>query len=214
MSSLLKSVSGFLDTVIRRGAPAVQQAAPAAAARAAAPAARPEIPGLPPRPQKIRAPTADGRAPSSPDDIDPALLKELYKVGPALKKQEVAKPTAPATGEDARRRQRFNELRRDEEAPAGRIAEADVATFLDWRAAGVAQAKPDVVGLARALACDDGTAAALLRTYGVPQIRQAGDLKVGLWAPGDALDLDDGVQEASLASTDDEPLPGRRRRKK
>mgnify|MGYP007023066833 CR=1 FL=1 len=33
-------------------------------------------------------------------------------------------------------------------------------------------------------------AAALLRTYGVPQIRQAGDLKVGLWAPGDALDLD------------------------
>ena len=28
-------------------------------------------------------------------------------------------------------------------------------------------------------------------TYGVPQIRQAGDLKVGLWAPGDALDLDD-----------------------
>ena len=77
MSSLLKSVSGFLDTVIRRGAPAVQQAAPAAA-RAAAPAARPEIPGLPPRPQKIRAPTADGRAPASPDDIDPALLKELY----------------------------------------------------------------------------------------------------------------------------------------
>ena len=214
MASLLKSVSGFLDTVIRRGAPAVQQAAPAAAARAAAPTARPEIPGLPPRPQKIRAPTADGRAPSSPDDIDPALLKELYKVGPALKKQEVAKPTAPATGEDARRRQRFNELRRDEEAPAGRIAEADVAKFLDWRAAGMAQAKPDVVGLARALACDDGTAAALLRTYGVPQIRQAGDLKVGLWAPGDALDLDDGVQEASLASTDDEPLPGRRRRKK
>ena len=205
MASLLKSVSGFLDTVIRRGAPAVQQAAPAA---------RPEIPGLPPRPQKIRAPTADGRAPSSPDDIDPALLKELYKVGPALKKQEVARPTAPATGEDARRRQRFNELRRDEEAPAGRIAEADVANFLDWRAAGMAQAKPDVVGLARALACDDGTAAALLRTYGVPQIRQAGDLKVGLWAPGDALDLDDGVQEASLASTDDEPLPGRRRRKK
>ena len=72
----------------------------------------------------------------------------------------------------------------------------------------------DVVGLARALACDDGTAAALLRTYGVPQIRQAGDLKVGLWAPGDALDLDDGVQEATLASVDDEPLPGRRRRKK
>ena len=214
MASLLKSVSGFLDTVIRRGAPAVQQAAPAAAARAAAPTARPEIPGLPPRPQKIRAPTADGRAPSSPDDIDPALLKELYKVGPALKKQEVAKPTAPATGEDARRRRRFNELRRDEEAPAGRIAEADVANFLDWRAAGMSQAKPDVVGLARALACDDGTAAALLRTYGVPQIRQAGDLKVGLWAPGDALDLDDGVQEASLASTDDEPLPGRRRRKK
>ena len=213
MASLLKSVSGFLDTVIRRGAPAAQQAAPAAA-RAAAPAARPEIPGLPPRPQKIRAPTADGRAPSSPDDIDPALLKELYKVGPALKKQEIAKPTAPATGEDARRRRRFNELRRDEEAPAGRIAEADVAAFLDWRAAGMAQAKPDVVGLARALACDDGTAAALLRTYGVPQIRQAGDLKVGLWAPGDALDLDDGVQEASLASTDDEPLPGRRRRKK
>ena len=214
MASLLKSVSGFLDTVIRRGAPAVQQAAPAAAARAAAPAARPEIPGLPPRPQKIRAPTADGRAPSSPDDIDPALLKELYKVGPALKKQEVAKPTAPATGEDARRRRRFNELRRDEEAPAGRIAEADVANFLDWRAAGMAQAKPDVAGLARALACDDGTAAALLRTYGVPQIRQAGDLKVGLWAPGDALDLDDGVQEATLASVDDEPLPGRRRRKK
>ena len=214
MASLLKSVSGFLDTVIRRGAPAVQQAAPAAAARAAAPTARPEIPGLPPRPQKIRAPTADGRAPSSPDDIDPALLKELYKVGPALKKQEVAKPTAPATGEDARRRQRFNELRRDEEAPAGRIAEDDVAAFLDWRAAGMSQAKPDVVGLARALACDDGTAAALLRTYGVPQIRQAGDLKVGLWAPGDALDLDDGVQEATLASVDDEPLPGRRRRKK
>jgi len=214
MASLLKSVSGFLDTVIRRGAPAVQQAAPAAAARAAAPTARPEIPGLPPRPQKIRAPTADGRAPSSPDDIDPALLKELYKVGPALKKQEVAKPTAPATGEDARRRQRFNELRRDEEAPAGRIAEADVAAFLDWRAAGMSQAKPDVAGLARALACDDGTAAALLRTYGVPQIRQAGDLKVGLWAPGDALDLDDGVQEATLASVDDEPLPGRRRRKK
>ena len=213
MASLLKSVSGFLDTVIRRGAPAVQQAAPAAAARAAAPAARPEIPGLPPRPQKIRAPTADGRAPSSPDDIDPALLKELYKVGPALKKQEVTKPTAPATGEDARRRQRFNELRRDEEAPAGRIAEADVANFLDWRAGGMAS-NPDVAGLARALACDDGTAAALLRTYGVPQIRQAGDLKVGLWAPGDALDLDDGVQEASLASTDDEPLPGRRRRKK
>ena len=206
MASLLKSVSGFLDTVIRRGAPAAQQAAPAA--RAAAPAARPEIPGLPPRPQKIRAPTADGRAPSSPDDIDPALLKELYKVGPALKKQEVAKPTAPATGEDARRRQRFNELRRDEEAPAGRIAEADVANFLDWRAAGA----PDVKGLAHALACDDGTAAALLRTYGVPQIRQAGDLKVGLWAPGDALDLDD--EEASVASTDDEPLPGRRRRKK
>ena len=212
MASLLKSVSGFLDTVIRRGAPVAQQAAPAAAARAAAPAARPEIPGLPPRPQKIRAPTADGRAPSSPDDIDPALLKELYKVGPALKKQEVAKPTAPATGEDARRRRRFNELRRDEEAPAGRIAEADVANFLDWRAAGMAQAKPDVVGLARALACDDGTAAALLRTYGVPQIRQAGDLKVGLWAPGDALDLDD--EEASSASADDEPLPGRRRRKK
>lgn len=211
MSSLLKSVSGFLDTVIRRGAPAAQQAAPAAA-RAAAPAARPEIPGLPPRPQKIRAPTADGRAPASPDDIDPALLKELYKVGPALKKQEVAKPTAPATGEDARRRRRFNELRRDEAAPAGRIAEADVANFLDWRAAGMAQAKPDVAGLARALACDDGTAAALLRTYGVPQIRQAGDLKVGLWAPGDALDLDD--EEASVASTDDEPLPGRRRRKK
>ena len=106
MASLLKSVSGFLDTVIRRGAPVAQQAAPAAAARAAAPTARPEIPGLPPRPQKIRAPTADGRAPSSPDDIDPALLKELYKVGPALKKQEVAKPTAPATGEDARRRRR------------------------------------------------------------------------------------------------------------
>ena len=211
MSSLLKSVSGFLDTVIRRGAPAAQQAAPAAA-RAAAPAARPEIPGLPPRPQKIRAPTADGRAPASPDDIDPALLKELYKVGPALKKQEVAKPTAPATGEDARRRRRFNELRRDEAAPAGRIAEADVANFLDWRAAGMAQAKPDVAGLARALACDDGTAAALLRTYGVPQIRSAGDLKVGLWAPGDALDLDD--EEASVASTDDEPLPGRRRRKK
>ena len=211
MASLLKSVSGFLDTVIRRGAPAAQQAAPAAA-RAAAPAARPEIPGLPPRPQKIRAPTADGRAPASPDDIDPALLKELYKVGPALKKQEVAKPTAPATGEDARRRRRFNELRRDEEAPAGRIAEADVANFLDWRAAGMAQAKPDVVGLARALACDDGTAAALLRTYGVPQIRQAGDLKVGLWAPGDALDLDDG--EVSSASVADEPLPGRRRRKK
>ena len=208
MASLLKSVSGFLDTVIRRGAPAVQQAAPAAAARAAAPAARPEIPGLPPRPQKIRAPTADGRAPASPDDIDPALLKELYKVGPALKKQEVAKPTAPATGEDARRRRRFNELRRDEEAPAGRIAEADVANFLDWRAAGA----PDVKGLAHALACDDGTAAALLRTYGVPQIRQAGDLKVGLWAPGDALDLDD--DEESVASTDDEPLPGRRRRKK
>ena len=136
MASLLKSVSGFLDTVIRRGAPAAQQAAPAAA-RAAAPAARPEIPGLPPRPQKIRAPTADGRAPSSPDDIDPALLKELYKVGPALKKQEVAKPTAPATGEDARRRRRFNELRRDEEAPSGRIAEADVAAFLDWRAGGM-----------------------------------------------------------------------------
>ena len=213
MASLLKSVSGFLDTVIRRGAPAVQQAAPAAAARAAAPTARPEIPGLPPRPPKIRAPTADGRAPSSPDDIDPALLKELYKVGPALKKQEVTKPTAPATGEDARRRQRFNELRRDEEAPAGRIAEADVANFLDWRAGGMSS-NPDVAGLARALACDDGTAAALLRTYGVPQIRQAGDLKVGLWAPGDALDLDDGVQEASLASTDDEPLPGRRRRKK
>ena len=213
MASLLKSVSGFLDTVIRRGAPAVQQAAPAAAARAAAPTSRPEIPGLPPRPQKIRAPTADGRAPSSPDDIDPALLKELYKVGPALKKQEVAKPTAPATGEDARRRQRFNELRRDEEAPAGRIAEADVAAFLDWRSAGMSST-PDVAGLAKALACDDGTAAALLRTYGVPQIRQAGDLKVGLWAPGDALDLDDGVQEASLASTDDEPLPGRRRRKK
>ena len=212
MASLLKSVSGFLDTVIRRGAPAVQQAAPPAAARAAAPAARPEIPGLPPRPQKIRAPTADGRAPASPDDIDPALLKELYKVGPALKKQEVAKPTAPATGEDARRRQRFNELRRDEEAPAGRIAEADVASFLDWRAAGMSQAKPDVVGLARALACDDGTAAALLRTYGVPQIRQAGDLKVGLWAPGDALDLDD--EEASSASVADEPLPGRWRRKK
>ena len=209
MASLLKSVSGFLDTVIRRGAPAAQQAA------AAAPTPkRPPVPGLPPRPQKIRAPTADGRAPSSPDDIDPALLKELYKVGPALKKQEVAKPTAPATGEDARRRQRFNELRRDEEAPSGRIAEADVAAFLDWRAAGMSQAKPDVVGLARALACDDGTATALLRTYGVPQIRQAGDLKVGLWAPGDALDLDDGVQEASLASTDDEPLPGRRRRKK
>jgi hypothetical protein len=211
MSSLLKSVSGFLDTVIRRGAPAAQQAAPAAA-RAAAPAARPEIPGLPPRPQKIRAPTADGRAPASPDDIDPALLKELYKVGPALKKQEVAKPTAPATGEDARRRRRFNELRRDEAAPAGRIAEADVANFLDWRAAGMAQAKPDVAGLARALACDDGTAAALLRTYGVPQIRQAGDLKVGLWAPGDALDLDG--EEVSSASVDDEPLPGRRRRKK
>ena len=212
MASLLKSVSGFLDTVIRRGAPAVQQAAPAAAARAAAPTARPEIPGLPPRPQKIRAPTADGRAPSSPDDIDPALLKELYKVGPALKKQEVAKPTAPATGEDARRRQRFNELRRDEEAPSGRIAAADVAAFLAWRAAGRSHAKPDVAGLARALACDDGTAAALLRTYGVPQIRQAGDLKVGLWAPGDALDLDD--EEASSAPTDDEPLPGRRRRKK
>ena len=31
MASLLKSVSGFLDTVIRRGAPAAQQAAPAAA---------------------------------------------------------------------------------------------------------------------------------------------------------------------------------------
>ena len=211
MSSLLKSVSGFLDTVIRRGAPAAKLAAPAVA-RAAAPAARPEIPGLPPRPQKIRAPTADGRAPASPDDIDPALLKELYKVGPALKKQEVAKPTAPATGEDARRRRRFNELRRDEAAPAGRIAEADVANFLDWRAAGMAQAKPDVAGLARALACDDGTAAALLRTYGVPQIRQAGDLKVGLWVPGDALDLDD--EEASSASADDEPLPGRRRRKK
>ena len=145
------------------------------------------------------------------DDIDPALLKELYKVGPALKKQEVAKPTAPATGEDARRRRRFNELRRDEAAPAGRIAEADVANFLDWRAAGMASV-PDVAGLARALACDDGTAAALLRTYGVPQIRQAGDLMVGLWAPGDALDLDD--EEASVASTDDEPLPGRRRRKK
>ena len=211
MASLLKSVSGFLDTVIRRGAPAVQQAAPAARAAPAA-ATRPEIPGLPPRPQKIRAPTADGRAPSSPDDIDPALLKELYKVGPALKTRETTKPTAPATGEDARRRQRFNELRRDEEAPSGRIAEADVAAFLDWRAAGMSQAKPDVAGLARALACDDGTAAALLRTYGVPQIRQAGDLKVGLWAPGDALDLDD--EEASVASTDDEPLPGRRRRKK
>ena len=211
MSSLLKSVSGFLDTVIRRGAPAAKLAAPAVA-RAAAPAARPEIPGLPPRPQKIRAPTADGRAPASPDDIDPALLKELYKVGPALKKQEVAKPTAPATGEDARRRRRFNELRRDEAAPAGRIAEADVATFLDWRAGGMANAEPDVAGLARALACDDRTAAALLGTYGVPQIRQAGDLKVGLWAPGDALDLDD--EEASSASADDEPLPGRRRRKK
>ena len=211
MASLLKSVSGFLDTVIRRGAPAVQQAAPAAAARATAPTARPEIPGLPPRPQKIRAPTADGRAPSSPDDIDPALLKELYKVGPALKKQEVAKPTAPATGEDARRRQRFNELRRDEEAPAGRIAEADVAAFLDWRADGMSS-EPDVAGLARALACDHGTAAALLRTYGVPQIRTAGDLKVGLWAPGDALDLED--EEAPSAPTDDEPLPGRRRRKK
>ena len=207
MASLLKSVSGFLDTVIRRGAPAAQQAAPAA--RAAAP--RPEIPGLPPRPQKIRAPTADGRAPSSPDDIDPALLKELYKVGPALKTRETTKPTAPATGEDARRRRRFNELRRDEAAPAGRIAEADVAAFLDWRAAGMAS-EPDVAGLARALACDDGTAAALLRTYGVPQIRQAGDLKVGLWAPGDALDLDG--EEVSSASVDDEPLPGRRRRKK
>ena len=206
MASLLKSVSGFLDTVIRRGAPAAQQAA------AAAPTPkRPPVPGLPPRPTKIRAPTADGRAPSSPDDIDPALLKELYKVGPALKTRETTKPTAPATGEDARRRRRFNELRRDEAAPAGRIAEADVATFLDWRAGGMAS-NPDVAGLARALACDDGTAAALLRTYGVPQIRQAGDLKVGLWAPGDALDLDD--EEVSSASVADEPLPGRRRRKK
>jgi hypothetical protein len=206
MASLLKSVSGFLDTVIRRGAPAAQQAA------AAAPTPkRPPVPGLPPRPTKIRAPTADGRAPSSPDDIDPALLKELYKVGPALKTRETTKPTAPATGEDARRRRRFNELRRDEAAPAGRIAEADVANFLDWRSAGMSS-NPDVAGLARALACDDGTAAALLRTYGVPQIRQAGDLKVGLWAPGDALDLDD--EEVSSASVDDEPLPGRRRRKK
>jgi len=206
MASLLKSVSGFLDTVIRRGAPAVQQAA------AAAPAPkRPPVPGLPPRPQKIRAPTADGRAPASPDDIDPALLKELYKVGPALKTRETTKPTAPATGVDARRRRRFNELRRDEAAPAGRIAEADVAAFLDWRADGMAST-PDVAGLARALACDDGTAAALLRTYGVPQIRQAGDLKVGLWAPGDALDLDG--EEVSSASVADEPLPGRRRRKK
>ena len=204
MASLLKSVSGFLDTVIRRGAPAVQQAAPAATNR-------PPVPGLPPRPQKIRAPTADGRAPSSPDDIDPALLKELYKVGPALKTRETTKPTAPATGEDARRRRRFNELRRDEAAPSGRIAEADVANFLDWRSAGMAS-EPDITGLARALACDDGTAAALLRTYGVPQIRQAGDLKVGLWAPGDALDLDD--EEVSSASVADEPLPGRRRRKK
>ena len=77
---------------------------------------------------------------------------------------------------------------------------------------GRAAGAPDVKGLAHALACDDGTAAALLRTYGVPQIRTAGDLKVGLWAPGDALDLDD--EEVSSASVADEPLPGRRRGKK
>jgi len=229
MASLMKSVSNFLDTVIRRGGAAgTAQAAGAETARQAAggeaqrlafnhavkrdgPAAghRAPIPGLPPRPTKLHAPTADGRAPSSPDDIDPALLKELYRVGPALKKQEAVKPTAPATGEDAARRKRFSELRRDEEALAGRIAEADIVRFLDWRAAGL-NSVPDIAGLAHALACDDDAAAALLRDYGVPQVLGGNDVKVGLWAPGDALALE--ADELSVAPVDDEPLPGRRRR--
>ena len=160
-------------------------------------------------PTKIRAPTADGRAPSSPDDIDPALLKELYKVGPALKKQEVAKPTAPATGEDARRRQRFNELRRDEEAPAGRIAEADVANFLDWRAAGMASEarRRGPRARARLRRWDGGGAAA--------DLRRAADSTS--WRPeGRALGARRRPRPRRrggvLGFDDDEPLPGRRRR--
>ena len=99
----MKSVSNFLDTVIRRGGAAgTAQAAGAETARQAAggeaqrlafnhavkrdgPAAghRAPIPGLPPRPTKLHAPTADGRAPSwgPRAGLSEATLRRLAAAG-------------------------------------------------------------------------------------------------------------------------------------
>ena len=110
---------------------------------------------------------------------------------------EVAKPTAPATGEDAA----APALQRVEERRGGAGGKNSGGRRREFF--GLARGRrADVKGLAHALACDDGTAAALLRTYGGSQIRTAGDLKVGLWAPWRRpLDLDDGGASSASPMT-------------
>lgn len=224
---------GLLDKVIRRGeseaAHAARQASvpPAWASQAAGPAPREPprrvIPGSAP-PTKFRPPTRDGKAPSSAADIDPKLLAELYKMGPALKTEEV-KPIMPETTEERARKLRFAKLRQMEDTPEGRLIEADVIAFLNWRADSVV---PDVDAMAARLGGGEDarrTALALARDFGHPQIQGGAvveDVRIGLWAPGHIIEevatraatavTPEPTTRAASAPPRDKPLPGRRPR--
>ena len=61
-------------------------------------------------------------------------------MGPALK-TETSQPTAPPTSEERSRKARYGKLRQTEAPPEGRLVEADVIHFLDWRGS---RTSPDV----------------------------------------------------------------------
>jgi len=213
-----KWLGGMLDKVMRRGGAAVPAAAAAPRPRPVSPlqaVVDAHEPGPPPR--KLRPPTLDGRSPQSPDDIDPELLAELYKMGPALK-TESAMPAAPDASDAIveSRRTRFDALgERDGDAPRGRLTEPALVKFLSWRGAG---STPDAAGLARALGGGDDAellADALVFDLGSPQIQtDRGAVRVGLWAPGSAaLELEAAENPAPASPPPSPPpLPGRRPR--
>jgi len=107
MSSFLRNL---FSKVVQRGA--------AAAEPPPAPPPKWSQAGLPPM-TKFRPPTKDGRAPQSAGDIDPKLLAELYKMGPALK-TETSQPTAPPTSEERSRKARCARRRRRPRAASSR----------------------------------------------------------------------------------------------
>ena len=202
MSSFLRNL---FSKVVQRGA--------AAAEPPPAPPPKWSQAGLPPM-TKFRPPTKDGRAPQSAGDIDPKLLAELYKMGPALK-TETSQPTAPPTSEERSRKARYGKLRQTEAPPEGRLVEADVIHFLDWRGS---RTSPDVASFAAALGGGPGaeaTARALARDFGHPQIQEDRGVRIGLWGAGSVADgvihaLPVGGEPRPAATP--RPLPGRRAR--
>ena len=205
MASFLRDM---FTRVVQRGGGAAAEAAPA----------RTGPSGLPPM-TKVRPPTLDGRAPQGPGDIDPALLAELYKLGPALK-TETEQPMRPETDEEASRKARFGKLREKEPPPEGRLVEADIIHFLNWRES---RERPDAATFAKALGGGEEAervAAALCRDFGHPQIQDAkGGLRIGLWGPssvaGGVIDSARATNAPSAAPRPPAPqriLPGRRPR--